>query len=210
MPITTRVILTSEADMRGMVAAALIAYAGLEPADGLPPRALRVLTYNIHHGEGTDGKPDLPRVAGVLKAARPDVVLLQEVDRNTTRTGRVDQAAELARLTGLHAEFGKAIDLQGGRYGQAILSRFAPKNVKPDPLPGKAGQEARVVMRATVEPGGGWPAVTVLNTHLQHDDGPTREAQAAKLSELFGAAEGAVVLAGDLNAAPGSPPIRVV
>lgn len=196
--------------MRGVVAAVVIACAGVAPAGGPAPQALRVLTYNIHHGEGTDGKLDLPRIAGVVKAARPDVVLLQEVDRNTTRTGKVDQAAELARLTGLHAEFGKAIDLQGGGYGLAILSRFPLKDVKTDPLPGKAGQEARVVMRATVQPGGGWPAVTVLNTHFQHDDGPTREAQAAKLNDLFGAAEGVFVLAGDLNATPASPPVRAL
>src|SRR3954466_7463152 len=128
--------------MRGTIAAALIACAGLAPAGDPAPKTLRVLTYNIHHGEGTDGKLDLPRVAGVVKAARPDVVLLQEVDRNTTRTGKVDQAAELARLTGLHAEFGKAIDLQGGGYGLATLSRFPLKGVKTDALPGKAGQEA--------------------------------------------------------------------
>ncbi|MBN9523596.1 endonuclease/exonuclease/phosphatase family protein, partial [bacterium] len=126
------------------------------------------------------------------------------------RSGKVDQAAELARLTGLHAEFGKAIDLQGGGYGLAILSRFPLKGAKTDALPGKPGQEARIVMSARVEPGAGWPAVTLLNTHFQHDDGPTREAQAAKLDELFGTAEGAFVLAGDLNAAPGSAPVRAL
>lgn len=196
--------------MRGVVAAVVIACAGAAPAGDPAPPALRVLTYNIHHGEGTDGRLDLPRVAGVVKAARPDVVLLQEVDRNTTRTGKVDQAAELARLTGLHGEFGQAIDIQGGGYGLAILSRFPLKGVKTDALPGRGGQEARVVMRATLEPGGGWPAVTVLNTHFQHDDGPTREAQAAKINDLFGAAAGAVVLGGDLNATPDSPPIRAL
>ena len=47
-----------------------------------------MLSYNIHHGEGTDGKLDLARIAAVIKAAKPDLVVLQEVDRNTTRTGR--------------------------------------------------------------------------------------------------------------------------
>jgi endonuclease/exonuclease/phosphatase family metal-dependent hydrolase len=197
--------------MRGGIAAVLLGCAGLAPADdGAGPKALRVLTYNIHHGEGTDGKLDLPRVAAVIKAARPDLVALQEVDRNTTRTGKVDQTAELAKLTGLHAEFGKAIDLQGGGYGLAVLSRFPLKGVKTDPLPGKKGQEGRIVMRATVEPGGGAPPVTFLNTHFQHDDGPTREAQAAKIDELFGAAEGAFILTGDLNATPGSAPVKAL
>lgn len=196
--------------MRVIVATALLGLVGAVPDDDKStPKALRVLTYNIHHGEGTDGKLDLPRIADVIKAAKPDLVALQEVDRNTTRTGKVDQAAELAKLTGLNVEFGKAIDLQGGAYGLAILSRFPLKGAKTHPLPGKEKQEARIVMQATVEPGG-TPALTFLNTHLQHDDNETREKQVAKIDELFGTTEGAFVLTGDLNAAPGSAPIKAL
>jgi len=31
-------------------------------------KTLRVMTYNIHHGEGLDGKIDLLRIAEVIKA----------------------------------------------------------------------------------------------------------------------------------------------
>lgn len=179
--------------MRVIVATVLLALVGSVPAEDKAERnALRVLTYNVHHGEGTDGKLDLPRIAEVIKTAKPDIVALQEVDRNTTRTGKVDQAAELAKLTGLSAEFGKAIDLQGGAYGLAVLSRFPLKGAKVHALPGKEKQEARIVLQVTAEPGGSFPAVTFLNTHLQHDDGPTREKQVAKIDELFGTAAGAI------------------
>lgn len=77
------------------------------------PLRLRVLTYNIHHGAGIDGKLDLERIARVIRDARPDIVALQELDRNTQRTRKVDQPAELARLTGLHGTFGGNIALQG-------------------------------------------------------------------------------------------------
>ena len=60
----------------------------------------------------------------MINSVRPDLVALQEVDQNTTRTLKVDQAAELARLTGLHFAYGKAMDYEGGGYGQAILSRY--------------------------------------------------------------------------------------
>ena len=60
------------------------------------PRALRVLTYNIHHGEGVDGRLELTRLAGIISASAADVVALQEVDRKATRTQGIDQAAELA------------------------------------------------------------------------------------------------------------------
>src|SRR5687767_4395118 len=123
-----------------VLAAALAAPAWADPP--AKPKALRVLSYNIHHAEGTDGKLDLERIAKVITAARPDLVAVQEVDRKARRTKGVDQAAELGRLTGLHVEFGKAIDFQGGEYGLAVLSRFPIKAAKVHPLPGKAGQES--------------------------------------------------------------------
>jgi endonuclease/exonuclease/phosphatase family metal-dependent hydrolase len=91
------------------------------------PRAeepLRILTYNIHAGKDAGGKDNLQRVAAVIAAAKAGIVLLQEVDRNTTRSGNVDQLAELMRLTGMHGRFGKSLDYQGGEYGIAILSRW--------------------------------------------------------------------------------------
>ena len=73
-------------------------------------QTLRIMTYNIHHCEGVDGKLDVERIAGVIRKQECDLVALQEVDRNTTRSQRVDQLAELGRLTGLQPYFGKAID----------------------------------------------------------------------------------------------------
>ena len=34
------------------------------------PREIRVVTYNIHHGEGVDRKFDLPRIAKAVMAER--------------------------------------------------------------------------------------------------------------------------------------------
>src|SRR5688500_1044104 len=74
---------------------------------------LRVLCYNIHHGEGTDGELELERIARVIRSENPDVAALQEVDQNTQRTGNVDQPAELARLTAMQVVFGKNIGFEG-------------------------------------------------------------------------------------------------
>src|SRR5258707_15896745 len=89
------------------------------------PVVVRVLTYNIHHGEGTDGEFDLPRLANVIKSVEPDLVALQEVDEATERASGVDELAELGRLTGMHTAFGKAMDFQGGAYGVGVLSRWS-------------------------------------------------------------------------------------
>jgi len=109
---------------------------------------LRILSYNIHHGRGTDGVVDLERIAGVIRGCAADVVMLQEVDDRTDRTGRIDQTSELARLTGLHAEFGRQIDYQGGRYGQAILCRTPLEEPRVHVLPGDPDRETRIAFSA--------------------------------------------------------------
>ena len=99
------------------------------------PTRLRVLTYNIHHGEGLDKRLDLERIARIIRSTEPDLVAVQEVDYKTKRTNNLDTPAELAKLTGLHAYFAKAMDYQGGQYGQLILSRHPLTDTKTHLLP---------------------------------------------------------------------------
>ncbi len=166
---------------------------------------LRVLSYNVHHCEGTDGKLDLLRIARVIRAADPDLVALQEVDYKTKRTNGVDQTAELARLTGMHARFGKAIDHAGGEYGQAILSRFPLEAATVHKLPGMPEREQRIAVEIPVK----WDGfdLTFVSTHLDHQLTTEREQQAVTLNELFAKSEKPVVLVGDFNATPESKPL---
>jgi len=191
--------------LAAVLAGLAVALPAADPPGGT---SLRVLCYNIHHGEGTDGKIDLPRQARVIADAKPDLVALQEVDNRCRRSGKVDQIAELARLTGLHGRFGKQIDFEGGEYGQAVLSRFPLDELTVHWLPGKPDRERRIAVEARVKVGGG--EVSFVGTHLHHQRGDFREQQAAKLNELFGKAERPVVLAGDLNAEPDAEPLDVL
>lgn len=172
------------------------------------PRTLRVLCYNIHHGEGTDGKVDLPRLARVIRAADPDLVALQEVDDKTRRTGGVDQLAELVRLTGLHGRFGKAIDYEGGGYGQAVLSRFPIAEATVHTLPGMPAREQRIAFEVRVAVGG--RDLSFVTTHLHHVEPALREQQASKLNDLFAGLDRPIILAGDLNATPESKPVMAL
>jgi endonuclease/exonuclease/phosphatase family metal-dependent hydrolase len=169
---------------------------------------IRVLSYNIHHGEGTDGKVDLPRLARVIRAADPDLVALQEVDRKTKRTGGVDQTAELARLTGLHGAFGKAIDYEGGEYGQAILSRVPLTSGTVHLLPGEPEREKRIAFAVALKLDG--REITFATTHLHHQSDEFRQKQAVKLNEVFADSSHPMILAGDLNATPTSKPLAVL
>lgn len=98
--------------------------------------SLRMMTYNIHHGAGTDDVVDLDKQAAVIRDALPDVVGLQEVDSCVKRSSYKPQAALLGSKTGMYATFGGAIPLTGGKYGVAILSKEAPLSHRNIPLPG--------------------------------------------------------------------------
>jgi endonuclease/exonuclease/phosphatase family metal-dependent hydrolase len=88
------------------------------------PKEIRVLTYNISNGRGMDGELNLDRIAKVIVAAKPDLVALQAVDRKTERSGGVDQAADLGKLTGMKAVFSPTIEIDGGAYGNAVLTKL--------------------------------------------------------------------------------------
>jgi endonuclease/exonuclease/phosphatase family metal-dependent hydrolase len=180
-----------------------------------PPVRVRVLTYNIHHGEGTDRKLDLPRIAKVIKGAEADVVALQEVDVKTRRTGGVDQPGELAKLTGMRGHFGKSIDFGGGQYGNAILSRFPTTRPTTLPLPAEAPRENRSALSVEVTHPQGGARFLFAATHLDHlPDETARLAQVKLINEKLavaakeGVEELPALLTGDLNATPGSGPIQ--
>jgi endonuclease/exonuclease/phosphatase family metal-dependent hydrolase len=182
--------------------------------DQTVPRTFRVLTYNIHHGEGTDGRVDLSRLAEVMRGVQPDIVALQEVDQGTERSGGVDQLAELGRLTDLHAaEFGKTMDYWGGRYGVAVLSRWPVSSTENHPLPGSPDREPRTALTVQVEPAGErGPVLEFTSTHLdQGRDPENRLAQARSLNELLVRDEGQpTILAGDMNSRPDTEVMQIL
>lgn len=91
------------------------------------PVVLRVMTYNIHHGEGLDGRVDTARIAALIEQERADIVALQEVDKGVRRTALRDLTAELASHTGMTGIFSNNFHYQGGEYGNAVLTRFPIK-----------------------------------------------------------------------------------
>jgi endonuclease/exonuclease/phosphatase family metal-dependent hydrolase len=85
---------------------------------------LRLVTWNIHKGIGTDGKYELARIVKVLKELSADVVCLQEVDDGCRRSGCDRQSHRLADALGYpHVALGLNVQVKEGAYGNLTLSR---------------------------------------------------------------------------------------
>lgn len=182
------------------------------PGPDQPPIPVRLVTFNIHHGVGDDGRHDLPRLATVLAAADADVISLQEVDRHFgDRSENVDQALLLARALDMQLAWGPAIDeprpggKPRGEYGNALLSRLPILISDVHRLPG--GGEPRCALRTMIELDGG--ALWVTSTHLSRKGGD-RAAQVAALADLHTGSMETGVVVGDFNAEPDAPELAAM
>ncbi|HBT77502.1 MAG TPA: hypothetical protein DEB39_11420 [Planctomycetaceae bacterium] len=165
--------------------------------------SLRVLCYNIKHGQGMDGVVDLERTVEAIRKWRPDVVLVQEVDKNTRRTSNTDQPKILAERLGMYYIFGKTIDYQNGEYGLLTLSRFPILEHEMILLPPATQQEQRGVLIAKIAlPGTNGKIIRLANTHLSAAMQNERTVQAARIDEILSKGHEPVILAGDFNARP--------
>jgi endonuclease/exonuclease/phosphatase family metal-dependent hydrolase len=196
--------------LRRSLFALLIALSGIVMCDSPAARTsaepfassktLRVMTYNIHVGVGMDKKLDLPRVAAVINKQHPDLVGLQEVDRGVTRTQRIDEIAELAKLTRMDYAFAFNLHYQGGQYGVAILSRLPIMATDHRLYQNTREAERRGFIRAEVKVNG--RVLNFVTTHLdyQYDDGRLFEAQ--QLLSALKDVKGPLLVVGDFNDIP--------
>jgi endonuclease/exonuclease/phosphatase family metal-dependent hydrolase len=208
--------------------------AAARPPQDPRPRArsgdLRVMTYNIKHGQtnaecakppATPGRPpqpdcnlDLQASIAVIRAADPDVIGLQEVDRFWARSGYQDEPEVLASALGMpHRCYAANLDHPADehadrphQYGTLILSRFPILTCRNTLLPRSGSGEQRGFTLAALDVGG--VPLQFYNTHL-HITAADRLLQTAAIAEaLDAAAPGARILVGDLNARPATPELE--
>jgi endonuclease/exonuclease/phosphatase family metal-dependent hydrolase len=118
---------------------------------------------------------------------------------------------ELARMTGLHPTFGRAMDFQNGQYGVGILSRWPVLSQRSQPLPGMPDREPRIALSVEVRPRPGAPPLTFSSTHLDFGRGDFRDAQARALNDMLtGDDRKLSILAGDMNSGDDSEVLRIL
>ena len=191
------------------------------------PSALKVMTYNIKHGQTNavctqpapaagqapvpDCNLDLKASLAVIRSHDPDIVGVQEVDRSWPRSAHQDEPAILAEGSGLeHYCYGANLDHQPDahgpvphQYGTVILSRFPILECTNTLLPKTGDNEQRGLTLAVIDVHG--VRLRFYNTHL-HTTAADRSLQTAEVARILeSAGDGARILVGDFNARPSAP-----
>jgi endonuclease/exonuclease/phosphatase family metal-dependent hydrolase len=164
------------------------------PSSGVLGRDFTIATYNVHRWQGLDGMraPDPARAGFVISELGADVVALQEVLRPFDEEDPLEQLAESLRL---HLAFVTTRVHRRGEVGNAILSRWPITSVFSLDL-----SFSRVEKRSAVavQFSGSAGTLAVVATHLALVDRTRRRQVESILSHPQ--LQGAVLLAGDLNA----------
>ena len=187
-------------------------------------RPLRVMTYNIKHGQTNasctqpprlpdqppfpDCNLDLSASIEVMRAHGADVIGVQEVDRFWARSGGVDEPAVMAAALGFEhscyaANLDHPVDSHANvphQYGTVILSRFPILECENTLLRRNGTAEQRGLTRALINVRG--VPLDFFNTHL-HTTQADRLLQTADIAAVIDAAAARPrVLMGDFNARP--------
>lgn len=185
------------------------------------PSQLRVACYNIAHGRGLatsnwqGGTPEerqtrLESIAELLRELNADIVVLNEVDFDSSWSNSVNQAQFLAAEADYpHWVEQRNLDfrvlLWKWRFGNAVLSKYPIESARVLDLPGYstwetvlAGKKRGVVCDIAV----GDETLRVIGAHLSHRSEALRVDSARELETTLSSGEMPTVLAGDLNSTP--------
>lgn len=169
---------------------------------------MKVMSYNIQGHAAARREDHLPKLAEVIAAVQPDVVGLQEVHCRT-RAGAAHQGEVLASLTSMQHWFGRSCAMDGGDYGNAVLTRGTIESASVHPLPGSG--EPRSVLQADIAVNGS--RFTFFVTHLAAWGRLLRKArmqQVAELGDITARGAWPHVLVGDFNVPPAAEEIRTL
>jgi endonuclease/exonuclease/phosphatase family metal-dependent hydrolase len=155
---------------------------------------LKLVTWNVHRYVGGDGVASHHRCAEVLREIDADIIALQEVE---THPGEArDALAYLCAETGCQASDGTTMALGDARFGNALLTRTPPRELRQHDL-SFPGREPRLALDAVFDIEG--HSVQLIATHLGLRPAE-RRAQVRQLVPLFEKRHHSLeILAGDLN-----------
>lgn len=107
----------------------------------------KIMTYNIHFGQGYDDKLNLERIAQNILTEDPDIIGLQEVDNGRITTQGIDMARWLSNRLNMYFFYYPSENEHQG--GCALLSKYPIKSTVGYMVPSISSQ--RVLIHGVVE-----------------------------------------------------------
>ena len=174
-----------------------------------------VMQWNLHISRDMNSRFNLKAQADVILQQNPDVVVLNEVDKNCARTGNVDMTKTLATLTGMcfYQFAGAAILPPEGLYGNAILSRFFMELVGSWLIPSASDETRSITLVKIYAPSPFLVALTHLNHRSTLEEDAIRVNAVTKIDEIIkqnNSGNLPVILVGDFNCFPDSNPVKTL
>ncbi len=185
-----------------------------EPAQPPPPpptgtsSTLRVLHWNLYHGQNAKKRWAFPQQMEVIANANPDIVSLNEVEKFNSSYGNIDQAAELAKYltqktgTKWYQHMRVASGSSRG-IGNALLSRFPIDATSTCQL-----SRSRNAVHVSVVVNG--RTVNVWSVHLEVKSGSYRVKETNSLLACMADFSEPRLVAGDFNAQSGSKEVALM
>lgn len=173
---------------------------------------IKVMSFNIH---GSINTP-IEKIAEFIVANKPDIVAIQEIEFYTDRSVQAnarshnnneDMITKLAYMCKMQGMFYPAINVYGGSFGNAILSRFPIERTEKVLLPFAENTEQRVAAISDLKLPNG-EMFTLICTHLDMADQDNGMNQIKKINEIGKAAKYPIILAGDMNKRLDTPHIN--
>ena len=113
---------------------------------------VRVLSYNIRHGEDKWGESNLRDVLKIIQENKPHLVALQAVDSLDDNGVINHQIRRLAAQTGMYYLYGASDSLSNGTHGVGILSQWPFEKSQKLFLPNSPGADRRALLCGLVNP----------------------------------------------------------
>lgn len=180
------------ADRRAVDATQPLPHGATETSLKSKPRTLKLASFNIHGGKGSDGVLDLRRISSVIENV--DFAGLYEV--RATSGGVPNQAASLATfIKGSWVYAPSERQWWTDHFGNALLHTIPLKNVVTIPLVNTRGKAFRNAVLSIVPLD--QTDVRILSVHI--DRGRDRMAQLKTIIDLFLSLEEPCVVMGDFN-----------
>lgn len=173
------------------------------------PQTVELLSYNIHIGIPFGEKtPKLEDTAKVIKEQNCETIVLNEVDNIVKRSGSINQAKFIADYLGYNYIFGRAIYIEGGEYGIALLSKYEIERIELLSLPASPRESRVALVVKILAP----TPYYVVATHLSFEQ--TDEIEAIRMQaidKIYNYIKdnnlSPVILMGDLNSTIDSKPV---